>query len=515
MKPDAHHAGVGFWAPRVLGLAILAWLVYEWMAWSTGLSMSEGHRAIPAWEMMKNGNWLSPTMFEQPYLRKPPGMSWAIAAFSSVMGQTELAARSVSTVAMLIAAVASAWCACRWFGKSAAFAAGALHLLTPWFWESGRAAEIEALHNLGVVLTIWGLIDQCVMPGSRKHWGSLILIFVGVCIAGLSKGPAGVLVLVGLAIAVWIVKPSGMRVRWVHVAGVLGGAGAILGWLGWLIWERSHGGPIAPITQSVGEFLWSRERVGKIALMPLTVAVSALPLTILAGWAWWTSQRHAAAALCMRSGHGQDAARLVTLTAVLSVVLCGLAGVSNPRYLLPAAAVLSPVAGFAMHQLLTGPMLNPMALIRRGMTLAGCVVLVMSSVCYTLISESTRKLSSGRTAGVRLAEQLPTGAVVIADDLVEARPEVLWYAMQAAARNGRNVRMIWTPASIYGQSAGPAWPAGVTHALIRTDERSSESARLAETMRAQGLRATTYTDQVGTASRPFMFGLIARPASGK
>jgi 4-amino-4-deoxy-L-arabinose transferase-like glycosyltransferase len=440
-------------------------------------------------------------------------MPWAIAAFSSVMGQTELAARSVSAVAMLLAALASAWYACRWFGKGAAFSAGALHMLTPWFWESGRAAEIEALHNLGVVLAIWGIIDQCVMPGTKWHRSSLLLIFLGVCSAGFSKGPAAVPVLAGLTIAVWLVKPTGGRTRWPQVASVLVVAGVVLGGLGWLIWSASHGGEVAPITQSVGEFLWSRNRVGKIALMPLTVIASALPLSILAWWAW---QRRFWIDAGAMPAHAQDAARLVTLTAAFSVVLFGLAGVSNPRYLLPAAAVLSPVAGLAMVNLLSGPMLRPMSLVRRGLVMIGCTALVIGSVCYTVLSESSRRLSSGRAAGERLAQHLPDGAVVVADDQVEARPEVLWYAQREAARHGRVVRMLWTPASIYVQDERSApWPKGVTHALIRVDERSGEEQRMKPVMGALGLQATPYEDKAGPASRPFEFRLYAKPTSLK
>ena len=58
-----------------------------------GLSYTEGHRAIPAWEMLESGELLVTTMFDRPYMRKPPGIAWAIGASSLVFGQTELAAR--------------------------------------------------------------------------------------------------------------------------------------------------------------------------------------------------------------------------------------------------------------------------------------------------------------------------------------------------------------------------------------------------------------------------------------
>jgi len=496
-----------FWAPRVIGLTCLAWLVYEWMAGSTGLSMSEGHRAIPAWEMMEKGNWFSPTMFEQPYLRKPPGMPWAIAAFSSMMGQTELAARSVSAVSMLLAALASAWFASRWFGRDVAFGAGALHLLTPWFWESGRAAEIEALHNLGVVLAIWGLIDQCVMSGRQRQMMSLMAFFLGVCIAGLAKGPAAVLLLIALAAAVWIIKPVGVRLRAGRMGVAFAGALALLGGLGWMIWQRSHAGTVAPITQSVTEFLWSWDRVGKIAVMPVTVVFSALPLSVLAWWAW-RGTGCAAKPSCESSA--DDATRLIVVTAVIGVALFALAGVSNPRYLLPVGAILSPVAGLALHGLIAGPKLRSAALIGRGVALATIPVLLVGSVLYTVISERGRGLSSGKSAGIRLADQLPHGAVVIADDLIEARPEVLWYARQGALQRGNTVRIVWTPASLYALEKGRAqtWPEP-THALIRIDDRSSEAQRLENDLKMLVLQPTDYTDRIGPSSRPFEFRLYA------
>lgn len=509
MPRDAQHNAVVFWGPRLIGLACLTWLVYEWLTGSSGLSMSEGHRAIPAWEMMQNGNWLSPTMFEQPYLRKPPGMAWAIAGMSSFLGQTELAARSVSALSMLMTAMASAWFASRWFGRGAAFAAGAMHLLTPWFWESGRAAEIEALHNLGVALAIWGLVDQCVMSGRGRHLSTLAITFAGICIAGLAKGPAAGLVLVALGIAALIVKPTGLQVRRGQVVATLASAAVVLGGLGWIIWQRSHAGTVAPITQSVAEFLWSWNRVGKIATMPLTVALSAMPLTALAWWAWRSVR---ASGDVKQPIAGADATRLIVLTAGIALALFALAGVSNPRYLLPVGAILSPVAGLALHGLLTGPKVCRSALIGRTMAQITVLVLLVGSVFYSVFSERGRGISSGKSAGIRLADQLAEGSVIVADDLIEARPEVLWYARQAAQQRGKAVRFVWTPASLYAPENGPAqaWPEA-THALIRIDGRSNEAARLDKDLKMLGLRPTDHTDRVGPASRPFEYRLFAKP----
>ena len=62
----------------VIVLALCA-VVFWVRLGADGLGATEGHRAVPGWEMLDTGRWLVPTMFDQPYLRKPPGMSWAVA----------------------------------------------------------------------------------------------------------------------------------------------------------------------------------------------------------------------------------------------------------------------------------------------------------------------------------------------------------------------------------------------------------------------------------------------------
>lgn len=508
MTPTRKNA-VMFWSPRLLALALIAWLVYEWMAGSSGLSMSEGHRAIPAWEMLKNGNWLSPTMFEQPYLRKPPGMPWAIAAFSSVMGETELAARSVSAVSMLLAAWVSAWYASRWFGKGAAFWAGAAHLLTPWFWESGRAAEIEALHNLGIVCAAWGAADTLAM-GTKRSRVSLLLFGAGVLIAGLAKGPAGVLIMVALAASAWIVKPGG---GWKHAraaAAQLGvvaiAAGTVLGGLGIVIWQRTHAGPIEPITQSVTEFLWSVGRIGKIVQMPFVVLASALPLSLAAAWALMKRSHTEGAG----PAGGSDAGRMLAVAFFAGIALFAIAGVSNPRYLLGLAALLSPLAGWAVQETTPAVWMKAGRVQPRIAAWATMGILMTGSIVYTIASEAQRRTSSGQGAGTRLAREFGSGSVIIADDLVEARPEVLWYLAQRAKQEGREVRVIWTPASRYGEGKH-AWPTGVNGALLRSDEKSDELARLKSAMAALGLRHNGISDRAGPENRPFKFDAYTRP----
>ncbi|MFG0259415.1 MAG: ArnT family glycosyltransferase, partial [Phycisphaerales bacterium JB041] len=106
---------------QVLLLVIVSAAIFLPRLGATGLSMSEGHRAIPAWEMLEDtragdAHWLVPRMFETAYLRKPPGMLWAIAGSTAVFGETEFAARFPSALSAMLLGIAVWWFATRWFG---------------------------------------------------------------------------------------------------------------------------------------------------------------------------------------------------------------------------------------------------------------------------------------------------------------------------------------------------------------------------------------------------------------
>jgi 4-amino-4-deoxy-L-arabinose transferase-like glycosyltransferase len=185
----------------VLVLAAVAALIYLFKLDASGFSMSEGHRVVPGMQMLQDHDWFMPHMFGQAYLRKPPGMPWAIAASMSLLGPTVFAARAVSALSMLIAALASAHFARRWFGSGAGLAAGLAQLLLPWFFESGRAAEIESLNNCATAVATWAAIDLLVNIRSSRPLSSILLCTLGVTVAALAKGPASLPVIVASCVA--------------------------------------------------------------------------------------------------------------------------------------------------------------------------------------------------------------------------------------------------------------------------------------------------------------------------
>src|ERR1043165_6999072 len=128
--------------PAQLALVILiAAFVYLPFLGVRPPDFSEGHRAVPGWTMLESHDWWHIRMFGTTYIRKPPGTPWAIAASSSLFGETPFAARLPSALSAILMSAIAWFYGRRWFG--AGLAAGLAQALTPLFWSPGRTAEIE------------------------------------------------------------------------------------------------------------------------------------------------------------------------------------------------------------------------------------------------------------------------------------------------------------------------------------------------------------------------------------
>ena len=65
--------------PIFLGILLLLWLTAT--SWMRPLSLpDEGRYVGVAWEMVRSGNWLTPTINGLPYFHKPPLFYWLTAS---------------------------------------------------------------------------------------------------------------------------------------------------------------------------------------------------------------------------------------------------------------------------------------------------------------------------------------------------------------------------------------------------------------------------------------------------
>ncbi len=486
--PPTHRLSAA--ASLALVILVAGAIALPMLGWA-GLSSSEGHRAIPGWSMLASGDFGRITLFEAPYLRKPPGMPWAIATTSAVLGMNEFAARLPSALGFIAMTALAWWFGRRWFGPGPGLVAGLAQALSPAMWPWARSAEIECLSALAAQASGLLIIDLFASPSARgkARWRRVAL---GVAIAGMGlvKGPAGAPVALGALGAVCLVNGSLRPLVAGRLWAALLLAAALLAGPAWLM-LRARAEPDA-VTQGVSEFLWSRERLGGIALVIPMALLAGLPGTLALLFPWGPDARREGLAGQGEFGETFARARAVALACLLAMGVYALAGVSNHRYLLPALALVAPLTGYVFAGL-SGAFRPARRAIARACFLglprgeAIAAVMIVTAGVWIPLQERSRDRNSARAAAVELAAHVsagglaggpggaPGGAEVIGGDALDARPELGCYLQRAAPAPAPRVR--WRPGSLRAMTMSNLPPAG-TLLLVRTDEGSRERAAI-------------------------------------
>lgn len=449
---------------------------------ATGLSMSEGHRVVPAWEMLEDArggdpHWLVPRMFGTAYLRKPPGAMWAIAASGAVLGQNEFAARLPSAVAATLLALAVWWFGTRWFGSPWGLAGGLAQALLPVAWPSVRSAEIESLHMLTTGVAALLVVDWCVRGarGRAGHWGRAGVLAAAMLAMLLTKGASGAPFVGGALLGSMAAVGIDRRRHRGMLLPLLGAIG-VAAVLGRALTSPDLAGEPA-VAQGVGEFLWERDKLLQILLISPTILVTMLPVSLALLFPWGPDAAIEREREQEALGPG-TIARALAFASLGSLVIFEVAGVSNARYGLPLGALLAPLVAYVARGA-AGAFVGKRPRIARAMLLGSPLswpaVLLACAAAYVAVMEPERRESSGREAGIALAAHLPDGAVVWADGMIEARPEVLLYAVREAAREGREVRVRWVKPRFMPAER----PRGLL-LLLREDELVDEVAPFAD-----------------------------------
>jgi 4-amino-4-deoxy-L-arabinose transferase-like glycosyltransferase len=430
------------WFTLALLLAVWA-VIFLPRLGEAGFTNTEGHRAIPGFELLEtpDAKWLTPPLFERTYLRKPPGMAWMVVASATIFGPTEFAARLVSALSVLLAAACSAHYARRWFGQraelagglAAGFAGGLAVLLMPVLWIHGRAAELEAPMFAATLLAALCTLDLLLVRSSlRAQVLPAIGVFVGLLALLLIKGPAGLPAVGGAIIAAMIVSRSVRTVLHpVWTASMLGA----LGVFGIYLYAASQRLPDEAITQSPGEFLWSLDRLGGVALLAPSALLMGLPAMLAMLFPWGPD---ASSESLAQQERVWPLARGLAWATLLTLAIFVLAGISNPRYSLPALVFVPALVGYVVAGLCAQSMAAKRMRIARWMVLGSPwflgTMLVVSGVANWGFFEQRSRTESGREVGKQIASLLPPDALVLSDHAIEARPEVLWVIRRAGTR---------------------------------------------------------------------------------
>jgi len=451
-----------------------------------GLSNSEGHRVVPAIEMLETGGWLVPHLFEQPYVRKPQGVPWLFAIALSIHDDPELMPRLVSALALVLTAVGAWFFARRWFGHG--LAAGAATVLTPVLWLPARSAEIEMSNNLFAALTAWTAIEilRARWSGSRARTGWLVALGVSVFGMLLMKGPAGAPAILGIVIAGAVLTRSlGMLVSWRVWAPTVLGAAAFGALWAWTLRAAGDGA----VEQGPGAFMVQLDQALKLAGFIPAALLSALPMSLAMLLPWGADARREHEGADPETRRAFFTARLMALGCAAGLVFMLAMGISNERYTQPVWVWLGPLVAWALvssglvrtdrdHRGLEVMMAHRRRIVR-ALTLGApgviVVVLLVGSLIHAGVFEGARRNESGRETGAALARTMrgtlaPGEYTIHADAMIEARPEMLLAVERTLGDAGVTAQGRWTP--------GHDRPIGArTLVLIRTDLTGGESER--------------------------------------
>jgi len=222
------------------GAALLSFAWLALLAWPRPLMLpDEGRYVGVAWEMMRSGDWLVPTLNGLPYFHKPPLFYWITAASMTAFGPGDWAARAAPLLGAWAGAMAIFFFVRRWWGERAAGLALVVLLAQPLFYIGGQFANLDMLVAGCITVTITLLAHAALLSQEGSAYRAPLLgAYAAAALGVLAKGLIG-FVLPALVVAAWLL----LRRRWQTLLGLVSIPGTVLFLLiaaPWFIAMQAH-----------------------------------------------------------------------------------------------------------------------------------------------------------------------------------------------------------------------------------------------------------------------------------
>ncbi|MBA2960648.1 MULTISPECIES: glycosyltransferase family 39 protein [Ramlibacter] len=185
-------------------LAAFAWLACT--AWLRPLALPDEGRYIGvAWEMVRSGDWITPTLNGLPYFHKPPLFYWLTAGALSLAGNVAWAGRIAPWAGACLLVGSAYLFGRRWLGERGAFHWLLVLLTLPLVFVAAQYANLDML--------VAGCITACILafaqaallePGAPGRRQALLAGYAFAALGVLAKGLIGI-VLPGMVLVVWLV----------------------------------------------------------------------------------------------------------------------------------------------------------------------------------------------------------------------------------------------------------------------------------------------------------------------
>lgn len=210
-SPHARSLNDSRWhEPVVIGALLALWLVMT--IWLRPLGMpDEGRYVGVAWEMVRSGDWLTPTLNGLPYFHKPPLFYWLTALSISVFGNVEWAARLAALLGAMLGAGGVYWLLRRWMGERLARWYLPVLATTPFFYGGAQFANHDMLVAGFISLSISLTADAALSMEAGRRWRwQLAGGWIAAALGLLSKGLIGIVLPAGV-IFFWLVLSGRWR----------------------------------------------------------------------------------------------------------------------------------------------------------------------------------------------------------------------------------------------------------------------------------------------------------------
>ena len=188
-----------------LGVLLLLVLWLAATAWVRPLSLpDEGRYVGVAWDMIRSGEWLTPTLDGHPYFHKPPLFYWITAVALWAGGPHEWAARLAPLIGASVAAFSLYHFVRRWRGLPTARASVLVLATQPFFFIGAQFANLDMLVAGCISLTTLCAADaalRCI--DGLPFRATLCAAFVGAALGVLAKGLIGA-ALPALTVLAWL-----------------------------------------------------------------------------------------------------------------------------------------------------------------------------------------------------------------------------------------------------------------------------------------------------------------------
>lgn len=194
-------------------VAAFAFLLASCTAWLRPLLLpDEGRYAGVAWEMLRSGDWLTPTLNGLAYFHKPPLFYWITAASLGTFGLNEWAARVAPAIGFTLAVASPFWLLARWLSPSHARLALFALAAQPLLLVGGQYANLDMLVAGLITLTVVLLAhaELLIDEGSPHARSTLRGAWAAAALGVLAKGLIGIVIPAGI-IGCWLIASGRWR----------------------------------------------------------------------------------------------------------------------------------------------------------------------------------------------------------------------------------------------------------------------------------------------------------------